>query len=369
MNKNFLIFFLLLIFNQYVFGNPQISNSLKIYVDENGDQSLKIKQGNEIICQDDCPGVDSEQASVKIWVGGETFTVHFKPNYADATQAIYYRKGEKEKASVADLLDDEDFINVTAIDVKIDGLGKGKVFSTFPVDCPHPKNDSCLIFSFFSLKAKKKELIWYAIANEDTEVVEAICPPPLSEQQQVLECRVTFDLKEENYPGLHVAGDGNPEDKFPSFFGGVFENKVGNYPQNNVQFNQEKIIQLRGGINVAAPNHIGQKADIVVVMGHIDESKFYIKNSDSKLNDLSTWSVWDGAQLVKEIDSFKEGITLQTREVVEIYKGTLKKGKWIVYFSYRLYDGPSDKTRLDDSMFFNLIPISFEIVDDISPFE
>jgi len=108
---------------------------------------------------------------------------------------------------------------------------------------------------------------------------------------------------------------------------------------NQGAFSQEVLLRasdsvlIKGVINVD-PDHIGQAADILVVVGYQPvngaESFFMLDNQDAI-------PLWDGSP--EHLVAFKNIERLPIFQVVNIYSGQLPSGKLRIYFGYRLENG------------------------------
>jgi putative CocE/NonD family hydrolase len=114
-----------------------------------------------------------------------------------------------------------------------------------------------------------------------------------------------------------------------SFVGGISIN--GRKYQKQVTLNPTDTFSMIGQIGVA-PEHIGQVADIVVVVGFAQTEQFFML--DNKGNAL----LWQG---LENLVAFKEKTTLDSHPLVPIYIGQLKLSGAVlrVWFGYRLQDG------------------------------
>lgn len=116
-----------------------------------------------------------------------------------------------------------------------------------------------------------------------------------------------------------------------SFVGGISIN--GRKYQKQVTLNPTDTFSMIGQIGVA-PEHIGQVADIVVVVGLKTAHTEQFFMLDNKGNAL----LWQG---LKNLVAFKEKTTLDSHPLVPLYIGQLKLSGGVlrVLFGYRLQDG------------------------------
>ncbi|MDM8564706.1 Calx-beta domain-containing protein [Candidatus Halobeggiatoa sp. HSG11] len=135
-----------------------------------------------------------------------------------------------------------------------------------------------------------------------------------------------------------------------NFWGGAAVNNQ-EY-QTNLSTTPSKMVKIMGEIGVADA-HIGQEADILVVVAgisdYISEKMFFM------LNDEEQFQVWDG-ELVKLISN-QENVVLSNVHTLKIYHGFIEPVQVKIYFGYRLKES--------GSIYFNgEQPIEVEVVDD-----
>ncbi|MDM8561687.1 hypothetical protein [Candidatus Parabeggiatoa sp. HSG14] len=94
-------------------------------------------------------------------------------------------------------------------------------------------------------------------------------------------------------------------------------------------------MKITGEIDIAS-DHIGQKADILVVMGVLDEVSEAISHF-AMLDNQEQFQVWNG-ELITLIGS-QENIVLSKTQTVEIYHGFIPPIQVKTYFGYRLESG------------------------------
>ncbi|MDM8557326.1 LamG-like jellyroll fold domain-containing protein [Candidatus Parabeggiatoa sp. HSG14] len=107
--------------------------------------------------------------------------------------------------------------------------------------------------------------------------------------------------------------------------------------QANLTTTPSKMVKITGEIDVADA-HIGQKADILVVIGVLDDVSGAISQF-LMLDKKGQFQVWNGefATLV----SSEENVVLSKTQAVKIYQGFMPPVQFQIYFGYRLKENGS----------------------------
>jgi hypothetical protein len=116
------------------------------------------------------------------------------------------------------------------------------------------------------------------------------------------------------------------------FHGGITINGGAFEPE--MLLTQQDSVEVKAFIQVD-PNHIGQIADIVVVVGY--KPQFQEPEVFFMLDTTGAGEIWDGD--MAKLIPFQDNITLSEIKDVTIYQGSLSPGEIRVFLGYRLTSG------------------------------
>jgi len=137
-------------------------------------------------------------------------------------------------------------------------------------------------------------------------------------------------------PSLGFGGAVNPLGETVTtsaiFYGGVAVN--GGTFEPEMLLTQQDQVEVKAFIQID-PNHIGQTADIVVVVGY--KPDFQEPETFLMLDTIGGGQLWDGD--MAKLIAFQDNITLSEIQDVNIYQGTLSPEAFRIFLGYRLTSG------------------------------
>lgn len=149
-----------------------------------------------------------------------------------------------------------------------------------------------------------------------------------------------FDLEDLDSYGVDINGEFFMTGA--RFEGGILLNNE-DYYENFIEQTRSDRVKVRGLIK-AASEHVGRKADILVIAEYTRQDKLddpSFRPISYMLGNKGAILRWD--RTVVGLEAFKTNITLKESQLVEIYTGKFDfNGLLDIYFGYRLMNNEKD---------------------------